>query len=55
MDEKGQAHYSMGPEEFARHMRVLAAAGAGLVGGCCGATPAYIRQMAAALGGPLPE
>ena len=55
MDENGQARYSMGPEEFARHMRVLAEAGAGLVGGCCGSTPEYIRRMAAALGRPLPE
>jgi len=49
MDGLGQAHYSMGPEEFARHMRVLADAGAGIVGGCCGTTPEYIRRLAAAL------
>ena len=49
MDEKGQAHYSMGPEEFGRHMRVLADAGAGILGGCCGTTPAYIRALAAVL------
>lgn len=47
MDGLGQAHYSMGPEEFARHMAVLAEAGAGLIGGCCGTTPAYIRLLAA--------
>lgn len=46
MDEKGQAHYSMGPEAFGRHMRVLKAAGAGLLGGCCGTTPDYIRELA---------
>ena len=46
MDEMGQAHYSMGPEDFARHMGVLARAGAGLLGGCCGTTPAYIRALA---------
>ena len=49
MDELGQAHYSMGPDEFARHMRVLADAGAGVVGGCCGTTPEYIRRLAEAL------
>lgn len=49
MDERGQAHYSMGPEDFARHMNVLIKAGAGIVGGCCGTTPAYIRQLAKAL------
>lgn len=49
MDERGQAHYSMGAEDFARHMEVLIKAGAGIVGGCCGTTPAYIRQLAKAL------
>lgn len=49
IDERGQAHYSMGPEDFARHMGVLARAGAGIAGGCCGTTPAYIRQLARAL------
>ena len=50
MDGEGRAHYSMGAEEFARHMGVLAEAGAGVVGGCCGTTPEYIRKLAAALG-----
>lgn len=49
MDEMGQAHYDMRPEEFARHMGVLAGAGAGILGGCCGTTPEYIRQLAAVL------
>ncbi|MDE6998228.1 MAG: homocysteine S-methyltransferase family protein, partial [Oscillospiraceae bacterium] len=49
MDDSGQAHYSMGPDKFARHMRVLADAGAGVVGGCCGTTPEYIRRLAEAL------
>lgn len=47
MDEQGQAHYSMGPEEFARHIRNLMTAGTDVVGGCCGTTPAYIRLLAA--------
>lgn len=46
MDERGQAHYGMGPEAFARHMRSLRAAGAGILGGCCGTTPDYIRELA---------
>ena len=49
MDEQGRAHYGMGPADFARHMRVLAEAGAGVLGGCCGTTPDYIRQLAAVL------
>ena len=50
MDGQGQAHYSMGPEDFARHMSVLAEAGAGFLGGCCGTTPEYIRRLAASQG-----
>lgn len=49
MDELGQAHYSMGPAVFAEHMAALIDAGAGLVGGCCGTTPVYIRALAAKL------
>lgn len=49
MDELGRAHYSMGPGDFARHLCVLARAGAGILGGCCGTTPEYIRRAAAAL------
>ena len=51
MDQQGQAHYSMGPAEFARHMEALAEAGARLLGGCCGASPAYIQALAEAMGG----
>ena len=47
--EDGTAHYPMGPEEFARHMRALTQAGAFLVGGCCGTTPEYIAALRAAL------
>lgn len=50
IDDQGNAHYSMGPEEFARHMKVLVENGATLVGGCCGTTPEYIRRTARILG-----
>lgn len=46
IDNQGNAIYSMKPEEFARHMKVLAENGATLVGGCCGTTPEYIRKTA---------
>lgn len=49
MDEAGQAHYAMGPEEFVRGMLRLRAAGASLLGGCCGTTPDYIRALASRL------
>jgi len=50
MTDTGEALYSMGPEDFARHMCTLVDAGAGIVGGCCGTTPDYIRQLRNALG-----
>ncbi|MCI8418376.1 MAG: homocysteine S-methyltransferase family protein [Lachnospiraceae bacterium] len=47
--ETGEAVYSMGPEEFARHMKKLQDAGASLLGGCCGTGPEYIRAMVGVL------
>lgn len=49
IDGRGRAVYSMGPEDFARHMTALAEAGASLLGGCCGTTPAYIRALGEAV------
>lgn len=45
IDDKGMAHYSMDAPEFARHMKRLVELGADIVGGCCGTTPEYIREM----------
>ena len=46
IDDKGNAVYPMGPDEYARHMKTLVEAGARLIGGCCGTTPEYIRKVA---------
>ena len=43
--EAGEAVYSMGPEDFVRHMQALKASGAALLGGCCGTTPEFIAAM----------
>lgn len=51
IDDKGEAHYSMGPEQFVKSMKVLMDNGAGIVGGCCGTTPEYIRQLAEVIRG----
>lgn len=45
IDESGNPVYSMGPSEFALHMKKLVEAGADIVGGCCGTTPAYIEEL----------
>lgn len=45
MDEFGMAHYNMAPEQFAASMQKLIDAGAGVIGGCCGTDPSYIRLL----------
>lgn len=50
IDAQGAAHYSMGPEAFARSMKKLVERGAGIVGGCCGTEPEHIRRLAEVLG-----
>ena len=42
--------FDMKPEEFARGLLKCVAAGAGIVGGCCGTGPAHIRAAAQKLG-----
>ncbi len=39
---EGRTVYGIGPEEFSDSMARLAARGVGLLGGCCGTTPAHI-------------
>lgn len=45
IDELGNAVYSMTASDFAAHMKVLAEAGAGIIGGCCGTTPEFISAV----------
>lgn len=45
IDDQGNAVYSMNPADFAKHMQVLVKNGAGIIGGCCGTTPDFIREM----------
>ena len=42
----GRTVFKVGPEEFAGHVQRLVAAGASIVGGCCGTTPAHILALA---------
>ena len=50
----GQIVYDSTPEYFARYGRQMAEAGARIVGGCCGTTPAHIRALAQAVRGVVP-
>ncbi|WP_374712731.1 homocysteine S-methyltransferase family protein [Symbiobacterium terraclitae] len=45
----GTTRFPMGPEDFAAYGPKLVAAGASLVGGCCGTTPEHIRRLRAAV------
>lgn len=43
--ETGEAVYSMNEDDFARHILKLVDCGASVIGGCCGTTPDYIREV----------
>lgn len=45
IDERGNAHYSMDADTFAKCMKNLYDCGATVIGGCCGTTPEYIEKM----------
>ncbi len=47
-------HYSMDPEAFAAALIPCIKAGATILGGCCGTTPAYIRQLKSVLADKAP-
>ena len=47
---RGNAIYSMDAKSFAEHMKVLIENGASVVGGCCGTTPEFIREISRSLG-----
>ncbi len=47
--EQGQVVYQTTAEDFARYVPELVAAGAQWVGGCCGTSPEFIRQLRASL------
>jgi 5-methyltetrahydrofolate--homocysteine methyltransferase len=46
--------YRLSPEDFAGAMREVVSAGASIVGGCCGTTPAHIRALAVSVGAVAP-
>lgn len=47
-------HYDMGPEEFAQALLPCLEAGVTIFGGCCGTSPAYIREVRKVLAGKIP-
>ena len=51
----GRIMYPAGPEYFGDYALAYRQAGANLIGGCCGTTPAHIRAIRTALETHLPE
>lgn len=47
--ENGRTVYKTSPKEFAEAGKKLVEAGAAILGGCCGTTPAHIRALAEAV------
>ena len=45
LDEEGHTCYNMTASEFVEEMKQLTAAGATILGGCCGTTPQFIRGL----------
>lgn len=49
LDEAGVAVYDVSPEQMGQAAQTWVAAGATVVGGCCGTSPAHLRAMAEAV------
>lgn len=45
LNAEGETVYDMAPQVFAEGMRKLVEAGAGILGGCCGTSPEYIKRL----------
>ena len=54
-NENGRTVFDVGPQEFAEDMAELVAAGAWIVGGCCGTTPAHIKALVEKCAGMDPK
>lgn len=45
LDADGNTIYDMNADTFAEEMKQLVTAGAGILGGCCGTSPEYIKKL----------
>lgn len=50
VDKDGNTCYDMDAKTFTEEIKLLTAAGASIIGGCCGTTPDYIRSVKTSLG-----
>jgi 5-methyltetrahydrofolate--homocysteine methyltransferase len=49
LDDQGTPIYDVAPEDMGRHACEWVAAGANVVGGCCGTSPEHLRQIVLAI------
>ncbi|MBQ3971416.1 MAG: homocysteine S-methyltransferase family protein, partial [Selenomonadaceae bacterium] len=54
LDAEGKTVYDMDVNEFASEMQELIAAGASILGGCCGTTPEFIQALTGSCKGRTP-
>lgn len=54
LDKSGNTVYSLEPEGFAASMEKIVAAGADIVGGCCGTSPDHIKALVSHTSGKKP-
>ena len=54
LDEEGNTVYLLEPEEFVSEITALYEKGAGILGGCCGSTPAHIKALVEKFKGKSP-
>ncbi|HUP00724.1 MAG TPA: bifunctional homocysteine S-methyltransferase/methylenetetrahydrofolate reductase [Gemmatimonadota bacterium] len=52
---EGRLMYMASPDYFGKYARRFVQAGVRLLGGCCGTTPAHVRQMQLAVSGFVPD
>lgn len=50
----GQSVFNLTPEDMAKYVDTLVAAGVNVIGGCCGTTPEHIKRIASAVVGLRP-
>ena len=46
---EGRTAYKLSPEDFAAEIAQIKKAGASIIGGCCGTSPAHIKAMTESL------
>ena len=53
-DDGGKVSYDVDSDEYLKGVKELVAAGASMIGGCCGTTPEYMAKISAMLKGQAP-